>query len=644
MSAKIWFPAAVVLLGVVWVGAKALPRSTPANEMDLDAFGQITVQYQGRFMPLDTVARHHLLLQTGGKQTYYTAPEGSADRKSESATHWFLEVAAAKEKATRYQVIRVDNPDVRQFLQLEKRPGNWKYSVAELTEAFDARPEDVTKIVRKARDEKPLTEFEKALMSTRGQVFTVFGIEHLSLPGLIPDPNEAGVWISPREVDFRNAEQYRSQALADAEKSVRANMAKDPARMQEAREKMGDAQFNALVDRITQEAAEKRLEELLDEHRKDFAPQSAAFHKIIDAYRDGKVAEFNAAVREYRETYSGLATPGDLRRSGLEYFLNRFEPFFICQMLYFLVVILAAVSWLGWAKPANNAATALALFTVLVHTFGLALRVVISEKPPVTNLYSSAVFIGWGGLLLCLGLYLYYRNGLGNFTGGLLGLGTMFLAKFLEANGDTMPRVEAVLNTNFWLSSHVTLVTLGYSATAVAGTLGIVYLVVGLFTPWLKKKVESGPGSRWAGADVGRVLYGMIYGVTCFAALLSFVGTVLGGFWADDSWGRFWGWDPKENGAVLVVMWNVLNLHLRWAGMVRARGFAVVAVLGNVVTAWSYFGTNQLGIGLHAYGFDDKLATGCAIFWISQFCIAALGLVPLKYWASFGSKTPAAKA
>ena len=132
----------------------------------------------------------------------------------------------------------------------------------------------------------------------------------------------------------------------------------------------------------------------------------------------------------------------------------------------------------------------------------------------------------------------------------------------------------------------------------------------------------------------------MIYGILCFATLLSFVGTVLGGIWADQSWGRFWGWDPKENGAVLIVIWNALILHARWAGIAKARGVAMLSVIGNMVVAWSWFGTNQLGVGLHAYGFNDQLATGCALWWLSQSLIATLGMVPLKYWASFAPTTP----
>src|SRR5438445_5825722 len=93
------------------------------------------------------------------------------------------------------------------------------------------------------------------------------------------------------------------------------------------------------------------------------------------------------------------------------------------------------------------------------------------------------------------------------------------------------------------------------------------------------------------------------YGIVCFATLLSFVGTVLGGIWADQSWGRFWGWDPKENGAVMIVIWNALILHARWGGIVKHGGMAVLGILGNMITAWSWFATSKLSVGLHADGF-----------------------------------------
>ncbi|MEL7338132.1 MAG: cytochrome c biogenesis protein CcsA, partial [Planctomycetota bacterium] len=100
-------------------------------------------------------------------------------------------------------------------------------------------------------------------------------------------------------------------------------------------------------------------------------------------------------------------------------------------------------------------------------------------------------------------------------------------------------------------------------------------------------------------------VYRMMYGATCFGILFSTIGTILGGLWADDSWGRFWGWDPKENGALLIVIWNALMLHARWGKMCGGYGFSMLAMGGSIVTAWSFFGTNELGIGVHSYGFTE---------------------------------------
>ena len=129
----------------------------------------------------------------------------------------------------------------------------------------------------------------------------------------------------------------------------------------------------------------------------------------------------------------------------------------------------------------------------------------------------------------------------------------------------------------------------------------------------------------------------MIYGTLCFSIFFSFVGTVLGGLWADDSWGRFWGWDPKENGALIIVLWNALALHARWGGMVKERGLAQLAVAGNVAVTWSWFGVNELGIGLHAYGFREGMVQLVAAVCGLSLAVVAIGAIPKASWWSFRS-------
>ena len=220
----------------------------------------------------------------------------------------------------------------------------------------------------------------------------------------------------------------------------------------------------------------------------------------------------------------------------------------------------------------------------------------------------------------------FYKNGIGCVASAGIGFLTLIIAHHLALEGDTMEMMRAVLDTNFWLATHVVAVTVGYASTFVAGFLALVYILRGVFTKTLD-------------ADTGKSLARMIYGIVCFATLFSFVGTVLGGIWADQSWGRFWGWDPKENGALIIVLWNALILHLRWGGFIRERGLVLCAIGGNIVTSWSWFGVNMLGIGLHSYGFTDAAFQWLVLFVVSQLALIALGLLPARLWRSF-RRTP----
>jgi ABC-type transport system involved in cytochrome c biogenesis permease subunit len=196
-----------------------------------------------------------------------------------------------------------------------------------------------------------------------------------------------------------------------------------------------------------------------------------------------------------------------------------------------------------------------------------------------------------------------------------------------------MEMMRAVLDSNFWLATHVVIITIGYSTTFLAGFLGIAYVCHKLVLSLFGGNAKYGAKLMGTEKDAQRILGAMIYGITCFSLFFSLVGTVLGGIWADQSWGRFWGWDAKENGALLIVIWNAILLHARWSGIAKIRGIASIAIFGNVVTAWSWFGTNMLGVGLHSYGFMDKAFNPLMYFILSQLIFIAIAYLP-----SFKSK------
>ncbi len=349
---------------------------------------------------------------------------------------------------------------------------------------------------------------------------------------------------------------------------------------------------------------------------------------MLFAYRKGDAKMFNEALAGYERALAAHP-PADYNATkvNFEAFFNHFAPFWWAAWLYLAAFVLVAVSWLVGRKPLNRAAFWLVVFTLALHTFALASRIYISGRPPVTNLYSSAVFIGWGAVIFGIVFEMIYRLGIGTVIASVMGFATLLVAYFLSASGDTFSVLVAVLDTQFWLATHVTCVTLGYATTYVAGALGVLYILLGVLTPSLGRPV--------AAATLGKVLARMTYGTVCFAMFFSFVGTVLGGLWADDSWGRFWGWDPKENGALIIVLWNALILHARWGALVKDRGLAALAVVGNIVTSWSWFGVNELGVGLHSYGFTEGVLLALGIFIGTQLLLVGMAALPKRMWFSF---------
>ncbi len=262
-----------------------------------------------------------------------------------------------------------------------------------------------------------------------------------------------------------------------------------------------------------------------------------------------------------------------------------------------------------------------------MHTSGLFARIILQGRPPVTNLYSSAVFVGWSAVLLGIILVRIYRRGFGTAVAAAAGFVSLIVAQHLTGDGDTMEMMRAVLDSNIWLATHVVCITIGYSGTFLAGALAIGYT--------LRRQLVRKPDPA-----ATRTLLSMTYGVICFSLFFSFIGTVLGGIWADQSWGRFWGWDPKENGALLIVLWNAVILHARWGGYVKERGVMAMAIFGNVITSLSWFGVNMLGVGLHSYGFMESAFWALFGFIASQLVLIVLCLLPPRFWSQEGRETP----
>ena len=344
-------------------------------------------------------------------------------------------------------------------------------------------------------------------------------------------------------------------------------------------------------------------------------PIVKSYADLSKTFQEGDHAKFNGIVKKLSDDFAKVAPLQwhDFKNLPPEQNFNAAQPFVTCMALYLVALILVFFSWLIWQDPLQKSAVGIAYVALFIHIAGLLVRIWIQGRPPVTNLYSSAIFISLGAVIFGLMFERIYRNGIGTAAASIVGFVSLIIAHNLAMDGDTMEMLQAVLDTNLWLATHVVCITMGYVAMFVAGILGILYVLRGVLDRRFDKKTASSISS-------------MIYGVTCFAVIFSFVGTMLGGIWADQSWGRFWGWDPKENGALLIVIWSAIALHSRWGGLAKDRGIAALAIGGNIVTAWSWFGTNLLQEGLHSYGFSDS-----GFLWLMRFIGLQLFFVAIAY-------------
>jgi ABC-type transport system involved in cytochrome c biogenesis permease subunit len=529
------------------------------------------------------------------------------------AIKWLFDVMSGSPSADQYKVFRIESDQILNWLGLEARPQFYRYSYAELAPKYEdlmrkaAQADAINPKQRQQFDEKVLELAQHVRLYERLQ-----GLVFDMTPPMLAMKNPQRILLVPPQAAGDEWEQVgvmNARAALLARQRLEDQAKQSGTDLEKVRDAKGLQEFGRALTEVS--------------------PASYALVEMVTAYRRGDAKGFNQAVAGYPR-YLAHVPQEQLDRSNFEVFFNHFEPFYLCSVLYVVVALLAFASWLGWSEPLMRAAFWLGVLTLVIHTLALGARMYIQDRlPPVTNLYSSAVFVGWGAVGLGLCLEAWYRNSLGTVVAAVLGSMSMVVAHHLAETGDTLQMMQAVLDTNFWLATHVVIINIGYVATFVAGVLGVLYILLGVLTTRLTR-------------DLAKTLTQMIYGVICFAILMSFTGTVLGGLWADQSWGRFWGWDPKENGALMIVLANALLLHARWGGLVKQRGIALLAILGNIVTAWSYFGTNQLGVGLHAYGFNSTLAVWLRWFWVSQLAFIALGSLPLKYWRSFAALPQAA--
>jgi ABC-type transport system involved in cytochrome c biogenesis permease subunit len=534
----------------------------------------------GRVKPMDSVARNTLLMIRGQQSLPH---EG----RTVAAGEWLLEVLFRPQVADRQNVFRIDDPDVLGMMGMQQT--SFRYF------SFEHLAPHLDEVQRQASaahpvDAKLRTRFQAAVVNLFDRVYLYHRLRNtVQLAGT------AGL---AAEIPARGAPgaEGRQQALAQL------------------------AYFRPLLPApgARDEAFRSTGEALLAARAAPPDPALERWARLGLAWTARDPAPFNAAVGQLHAA-AEAARPEAIRQAGHESVFNRAQPFYAGMVVYLLALLALFASWIWKPQLLQPAAFGLLVAGALVHTAGLVSRVILQGRPPVTNLYSSAVFVGWAAVVLGVILERIYRRGFGTAVAAASGFASLIVAHHLSGDGDTMEMMRAVLDSNFWLATHVVTITIGYSGTFLAGIIAIGWTLRRHLARALDPATTKAMGS-------------MVYGVIAFALFFSFLGTVLGGIWADQSWGRFWGWDPKENGALLIVLWNAIILHARWGGYAQERGIMTMAIFGNVITSLSWFGVNMLGVGLHSYGFMDKAFWALSGFIASQLLLMGLALAPRRFW------------
>jgi len=617
----------VLIAGLVLVlVAREFAPSNYDSEFDIESFAELPVQVGGRIKPLDSVARNTLLILSARQKVI--TPEGN----TLSPIEWFMDLTMRPEIADTYRIFKIEFPDDLGFAGLAEQ-GQRYYSFNDIQPYFD----ELHKLYQEVHPEpKKRSPYEKQIVDLNQGLMLYHRVMHSLHPigdsqrldSLVDEYQTYASIIGPGMVELRKqqaGDEYDAKILNSfiffgdeyLKLSQTAHMRVVPP--------------PPPVDPL--EDWKNVGLELLDVMRGDgLSPYVTSYAALTMAYRLDEPDAFNQEVHELRQRFIG-DFPTHIDRVHFERLFNDTQPFYLSMQLYVLVFILVCISWLCLRKELGQCAFWVLILAFVIHTLGLLARMYIQERYGVfvTNLYSSAVFVGWGAVLLGIFIEKIYKNGIGAAKASLVGFCTLIVAHHLAMSGDTLEMMRAVLDSNFWLATHVTVITLGYSAMFLAGALAIAFATFGVFSKHFDK-------------NTARALGGMVYGITCFACLFSLVGTILGGIWADQSWGRFWGWDPKENGALMIVVMGAIFLHARWGGVCRERGLMALAICGNIITAWSWFGTNLLGVGLHSYGFTDSGFMWMMAFISSQLFFIAMVLLPWRYWRSDFGRSYSIKA
>lgn len=587
----------------------AVPAYADQKKWDLSDFAELPVLHEGRVKPVDSFARIHL------RQIYGAEQIGGI-----SAVQWLAGVLFDPTAESTRPVIRIRDTDVKMKLGLDK--GQTYFSVVDLAPAIMETQDDVAALIQA---EEELTPVEQKFLAVHENVTAMnylLGSFSLILPITATVPESYGVTAD-------EAQTYEALAallprLQDDVKRIVRRKGQDVSKYTTREREIALLSFQ--LDQLSASARGNALFKVFALEDGEWAspwqlitqghgsPERGAvmdhWERAAQGWRAQDEAQWEESVTRLQE-----AVQVSRFRLTLEKFYNILSPFNLAMGLFGLSLLFAVTSELSARgltrlKPARFWPFVTAAMGVGVMALGLMMRIIVLDRPPVSTLYESVLFVTLVTGVLGLVFAYISKQKIATVATALACVGLLCVAPVLISGSDDMEVLPAVLNSSFWLGTHVVMVTAGYGACVIAAVLAHGWLA-------FESMAERETAKQ---ASLMRAIYAM----SGLALLLTLVGTVLGGIWADQSWGRFWGWDPKENGALLIVLWLIWAQHGRLSKDLNAVTFAVSMAALNIIVALAWFGVNLLNVGLHSYGFTSGLAAGLGIFCTLQIIVIAM--------------------
>ncbi len=625
----VWLMIALIFGVILIVGRSLMPAKVvatlenyePWETQVVEAFSQLPMQEGGRIKLFESWANQQMLSFSGKRKSKVSNGEG--EEITVRPTEWMLDIHFRPELAKQFPSFRVENAEVLEMVGLDHKKARDYYSYNELEAKLDRISELKKELEELQKNpEIELNTVQKQALALSGNLawFESY-LSYFDFAKLRADNEKSGLaWSSI----ILTAPKIRA---AINQRAPNAPLGREELLIGRlVQEASNAARYGWPVMPPTQEGQEAwetagaRLWEVFTTGKNDLVQTSKIFNQLEEIYlhRDASGEKLVPLIKAYHDTLNKEQTVA-AKASNLSAEKSYLKGQWFYRALGYCFIpgtLLVVLSWLSpatrWSRVLNLVTWGLSGIGLILCVTGIILRMVITERPPVGNLFETIPFITAAIVLIALLMELMTRRGLAIGLAPIAGFAGLVLARLyeLEEGGDSLEPLRAVLASNFWLTYHVLTITLGYAAGILAGFIGIAYL-----------------GNRHLGIaeddpKILRSLTRMNYGVICFTLLLSLIGTILGGIWANDSWGRFWGWDPKENGALMIVLWNLIILHSRIGGAIKEWGFHMLSVAGMAVVVFSWWHVNMLGTGLHSYGFTE----GAHIIW---FFYGLIGLVLL---------------